>query len=295
MCVLVLLGAIVVLVAYARLTNQGALDVLNWVVSRQVRFRPFYAGTEHTPRVVDFVPEVRAMEADFDRLRTEIVSLLAKIDGVPTMQDTYNHMFLNAVSSSKRGRPKWYHPISTQLWRLVYGKHIDTFNKIATDKWRTLNLILYEHVIVENAVLCPKLVAHLVEIPNLQSALVSFMYPGAYVGPHCDPQCTGVYRYHLAFVVPKNRERCYITVDGQRYHWAEGQSVLFDTVFEHEVRNDTDECRVVLFVDLLRPLVGFPNWIQGIANTLNRFSPGTHAVIKNSSCLKLKSQSNIVS
>ena len=36
--------------------------------------------------------------------------------------------------------------------------------------------------------------------------------------------------------------------------------MLFDDTFNHEVWNDTDETRVVLFVDVLRPLP--PPWAQ---------------------------------
>jgi beta-hydroxylase len=37
-------------------------------------------------------------------------------------------------------------------------------------------------------------------------------------------------------------------------HWEEGKSMFFDDTFEHEVWNDTDGQRVVLFMDVMRPL-----------------------------------------
>jgi beta-hydroxylase len=37
-------------------------------------------------------------------------------------------------------------------------------------------------------------------------------------------------------------------------NWCEGRSLVFDDVFEHEAWNDSDEIRVVLFVDFERPL-----------------------------------------
>src|SRR5207302_11013078 len=37
-------------------------------------------------------------------------------------------------------------------------------------------------------------------------------------------------------------------------HWIQGRSIIFDYTVNHEVWNDTDETRVVLFVDVLRPL-----------------------------------------
>ena len=36
--------------------------------------------------------------------------------------------------------------------------------------------------------------------------------------------------------------------------WTEGHSLVFDDTYEHEAWNDTDETRVVLFVDVVRPL-----------------------------------------
>ena len=39
-----------------------------------------------------------------------------------------------------------------------------------------------------------------------------------------------------------------------RYHWKVGECLVFDDTYEHEVRNDTDERRVVLFLDFDRPM-----------------------------------------
>jgi beta-hydroxylase len=60
-----------------------------------------------------------------------------------------------------------------------------------------------------------------------------------------------VLRYHLALVVPQDAP-VYIIVGGQEYHWREGQDVLFDDTFLHEVWNKSSQRRVVLFCDLLR-------------------------------------------
>jgi len=270
---------IVIAAVVLRATETGLLDMLNWSIASATNFVPFYAGIDGTPSATDLYPELSRLEVDFYDIRREVVALIPYSMSVPTMQDTYNHMFMNAVST-KRGR-KWFHPISTQLWRLIYGKHLDIFNNIATDKWRTLNLILYGHVIADNAELCPRLVSHLIEMDCVQTALLSFMHPGAHVPPHSDP-ATGVLRYQLAFVVPKQRQDCYMIVDGKRYVWEEGKSVVFDTAFKHEVHNNTDECRINLFVDLHRPLSDVPKLFQQLANIANRYSPGTQAVINNS-------------
>ena len=63
----------------------------------------------------------------------------------------------------------------------------------------------------------------------------------------------GVLRLHLGLVVPDPAEQCWIEVGGQRYSWREGQAVVFDDLYPHQVHNDTDGVRAVLFVDFERP------------------------------------------
>jgi aspartyl/asparaginyl beta-hydroxylase (cupin superfamily) len=64
----------------------------------------------------------------------------------------------------------------------------------------------------------------------------------------------GVLRYHLGLIVPEDAESCRIRVGEDICHWEEGKSMVFDDTFNHEVWNDTDDTRVVLFVDVMRPL-----------------------------------------
>jgi beta-hydroxylase len=129
-----------------------------------------------------------------------------------------------------------------------------------------------------NAARCPVLVDRLRRVPGMQSALISVMEPGAYVPPHSDPG-KGVIRYHLGLRVPRDRERCWISVDGRKYSWADGAGVLFDDAFDHWVKNDTDEARIILFVDILRPMRGPARFFQGLANAANRLHPGVHRAI----------------
>ena len=43
-------------------------------------------------------------------------------------------------------------------------------------------------------------------------------------------------------------------VDDQIKVWKPGEAFVFDDTYEHEVRNDTDEERVVLILDFDRPM-----------------------------------------
>ena len=169
------------------------------------------------------------------------------------------------------------------LWEvaseLIYGPDTNIFDKIGSKDWRTFNLIMFNQDIPKNAARCPVTVRCLKNIPGVQSALFSIIAPGTYIPPHSDPG-KGVIRYHLALKVPKDRERCFINVNGQKYSWEEGRSVLFDDVFDHWVSNDTDEERVVLFVDILRPLTGWASLLQRAANAATLYYPGVRRAIK---------------
>ncbi len=88
------------------------------------------------------------------------------------------------------------------------------------------------------------------------------MEPGKRLPPHRGPY-KGVLRYHLGVIIPEDTESCGLEVAGERRHWLEGHSLIFDDTFIHCAWNDSAEPRVVLFVDFARPL-RFP------ANLVNR-------------------------
>jgi aspartyl/asparaginyl beta-hydroxylase (cupin superfamily) len=101
--------------------------------------------------------------------------------------------------------------------------------------------------------MCPRTAALMREIPGMKTAMFSILSPRKHILDHRGPY-KGVLRYHLGLIVPKDAEACRIRVGEDFRHWQEGESMVFDDTFNHEVWNDTDETRVVLFVDVLRPL-----------------------------------------
>ena len=99
---------------------------------------------------------------------------------------------------------------------------------------------------------CPKTAALLDGIPGLFQAFFSILDGGKSIPAHGGPY-RGYLRYHLGLVVPERTPRR----SGSRtstYTWQEGESILFDDSWEHEVINDCAEDRVVLIVDIRRPM-----------------------------------------
>ncbi|GAB4192474.1 MAG: aspartyl/asparaginyl beta-hydroxylase domain-containing protein [Wenzhouxiangellaceae bacterium] len=124
---------------------------------------------------------------------------------------------------------------------------------INTDnEWKTFFFYGYGIRCEENCRLCPQTDALLRTIPGMKTAFFSILSPGKEIAPHEGP-FKGVLRYHLALIVPEPREQCRIRVADQVAHWREGECLIFDDRYDHQVWNETDGLRAVLFVDFERP------------------------------------------
>ena len=70
-------------------------------------------------------------------------------------------------------------------------------------------------------------------------------------------------------------------VGDRKVVWREGNCVVFDDSFEHEVQNDTDETRAVLLFDFDRPMRLFGRMLHGTAIWALRHSPFFHDAQRN--------------
>jgi len=121
------------------------------------------------------------------------------------------------------------------------------------DRWKTFFLYGYGFEAKLGVEMCPRTAALMREIPGMKTAMFSILSPRKHILDHRGPY-KGVLRYHLGLIVPADAAACRIRVGEDIRHWEAGRSLIFDDTFNHEVWNDTDETRVVLFVDVMRPL-----------------------------------------
>jgi aspartyl/asparaginyl beta-hydroxylase (cupin superfamily) len=121
------------------------------------------------------------------------------------------------------------------------------------DRWKTFFLYGYGFEAKLGVQMCPKTAALMREIPGMRTAMFSILSPNKHILDHRGPY-KGMLRYHLGLIVPRDAQSCRIRVGDDFRHWEAGRSMVFDDTFNHEVWNDTAETRVVLFVDVLRPL-----------------------------------------
>ena len=146
-------------------------------------------------------------------------------------------------------------------------------NRIANDdRWKTYFFWAFGFKSKVNCDRCPETTKLLKTIPGLKVAFFSILAPGKHIPEHYGKH-KGLIRYHLGLKVPEPREKCRIRVHDQIAHWEEGKSLMFDDTFMHEVWNDTDGYRAVLFLDIARPMRFPMNLANAIACTTLALSP----------------------
>jgi len=127
-------------------------------------------------------------------------------------------------------------------------------------KWTVYMLYILGYKPKMNRTLCPETCRALEQIPDLIQAFFSILEPGKSVPRHEGPYL-GYLRYHMALRVPRENPPRLI-VKSREYTWKEGEAVMFDDSWTHEVINHSREIRAVLIVDVLRPMPVIPSLIN---------------------------------
>ena len=126
------------------------------------------------------------------------------------------------------------------------------FSNAQDDVWKMFILYGYGHKNQASCDQCPQTAAAIERIPGMTTALFSILGPHKHIPCHRGPY-NGFIRYHLGLKVPQSGA-CLIRVGSSYGRWEEGKSLIFDDSLNHEVWNATNEYRVVLFMDVNRPL-----------------------------------------
>lgn len=164
-------------------------------------------------------PWTADLEAGWKDMQVELLELLRHRDELPRFQD-----------------------ISPDQYRIS-----------PDDKWKTFVFYGFGFRSDHNSGICPKTAAVLDRIPRIENAFFSILAPGKHVPAHKGVS-KALVRCHLGLIVPTDAERCTMDVGGVTCQWQEGRAFVFDDTYPHSVRNDTQQQRAVLLLDVPRPM-----------------------------------------
>ncbi len=178
------------------------------------------------PSVLDaerWFPNADRFSLRFEEIRAEAMSVLQRVDKVPRFHDL---MPEQADISANDGRD-----------------------------WRMFILKAYGVGVPDNLARCPALADILSSTPEVLSAAFSFLAPRKHIPPHRGP-FRGIMRYHLILKMPLDAEAkpaAILTIDGKPHLLNEGEQLLWDDTYTHEVMNGSEEVRAALLLDVKRP------------------------------------------
>jgi beta-hydroxylase len=145
-------------------------------------------------------------------------------------------------------------------WRTIRDEAVAVARGDArSDAWRPFFLWGYSFPIEDNIARCPKTAAIVAQIPGLNSAYFSILAPGAHIPEHRGVT-KGLITCHLALIVPRDGD-VRMRVGNRVMRWAEGETLVFDDTYSHELWNETGGTRVVLLIQFARPLRNPGKWV----------------------------------
>ncbi|AXK79631.1 aspartyl/asparaginyl beta-hydroxylase domain-containing protein [Pseudolabrys taiwanensis] len=187
--------------------------------------RAYYDRRIDTPATLDtdrYFPEASRFTGAYPAIRREALAVLDTLHRVPRFHDL---MPQQADISAGDGRD-----------------------------WRMFILKAYGVAVEENLQRCPTLDALLAETPDVVSCVVSFLAPRKHIPAHRGP-FRGILRFHLMLSMPLADDglpACELNIDGVPYRLADGDTLLWDDTYPHEVWNRSDEVRIALLLDIWR-------------------------------------------
>jgi aspartate beta-hydroxylase len=178
------------------------------------------------PPVLDWqtqFPNAARFNAAWQNIRHEALTLAARLQSVPRFHDIMPEQA----------------PLSAQDDR----------------DWRIFILKAYGVEVAEHMAKCPVLASLLRETPDVLSASLSFLAPRKHIPCHRGP-FRGVLRFHLMLSMPLGpdaRPAATLTIAGHDHRLGDGECLLWDDTYPHEVRNNSDAVRIALLLDVWRP------------------------------------------
>lgn len=193
----------------------GLADAMRYVFDRRI----------DTPATLDaerYFPEAELFAQSWEQIRDEAMMVSRGLSSVPRFHEL---MAAQTAISANDGRD-----------------------------WRVFVLKAYGHNVRRNQERCPATTALVKRCPSVVSASFSFLAPGKHIPPHRGP-FRGILRFHLGLSMPNGddgRPGAVLWVNNAEYRLRNGDTLLWDDTYPHEVLNSTGDVRACLLLDVWR-------------------------------------------
>ena len=144
---------------------------------------------------------------------------------------------------------------------MVDRRDIPSFGEVSPDHrriaqnsaWKSFFFKGYGYNVELNRARCPRTAALIDQVPDVIVAFFSIFEAGTHIRDHYGVT-KAMLNVHLGLMVPPPEDRCEIRVRDTYRRWQPGEFLIFDETFNHEAWNDSTEPRVVLFLQVMRPM-----------------------------------------
>jgi aspartate beta-hydroxylase len=194
----------------------SVIRALRWIFDRRIH-------SPHLLETASYFPGAAKFVASWREIRAEALALAQNMPAIPRLHDMMQEQADISASDD-----------------------ID---------WRVFVLKVYGVELPQNMARCPVLGHLLRDNPDVLSATLSFLAPGKHVPRHCGP-FRGIMRFHLGLSMPRKSDGslgAVLEIEDKQYRLDDGDCLLWDDTFPHEVWNPTDRVRIALLLDVWRP------------------------------------------
>ncbi len=196
-------------------------------------FFDFYTGGKNRPVFFDIsstAPKLNTITSNTEVIKYEVANLLASGEEI-----------------------KRYHEVDALQHKISATENPDK-------SWKVYMLYMMGDFSSSALKNCPQTCALINEVPDIYQCFFSVLEAGKNIPEH-NGMYRGYLRYHLGLKVPV-KDPPFLLIKDQQYTWVESSGILFDDSWNHSVINNCEEDRVVLVVDIYRPMPKLPDKVN---------------------------------
>lgn len=118
--------------------------------------------------------------------------------------------------------------------------------------YNTLSLKWWDINFYSNRKHCPVLNDLINKYPEISTLSINILEGNSAIHPHMGDTNT-VFRAHFGLDIPSSLPECGIRVGDEKRSWLAGDWLVFTDAFEHETWNHSNQDRIILLIDMVRP------------------------------------------